>query len=367
MTPTELIGQFLFVGIPGPTVDAETRDLLREVQPGGVVLFARNLESPRQVAELNAAVRANLKIPPLVSIDQEGGPVDRLAKIGERMPSPSDIRAADDAALAGRFGALTAEVLRALGFNMNFAPMIDLEVHPDADNALKGRYFGANTAEIMRFAGAYLESLLQGGVVAVGKHFPGLGDSTVDSHKSLPTVERSGEVMRANDLRPYLELTTRINSRLSVVMVAHAYYPAFDGGDRVPASLSPNVVTTLLRDELDFRGLAISDDMEMGAILELGDFSDSCVRAIEAGNDMLLVCQTVERVREAHRALVAAAESGRISPARRRRGLDRIARVKSGTSQPTQFNEATYARLQERVAAFAQQVAASRAHAPGVS
>jgi beta-N-acetylhexosaminidase len=366
MTINERMGQFLYVGIPGPTVDAETRALLEEIQPGGVVLFARNLESGRQVAELNAAIRTSLKIPPLISIDQEGGPVDRLAKIGEAMPSPNDIRATDDASVSGRYGALTAEVLRTLGFNMNFAPVLDLEVHPDADNALKGRYFGSTTAEIMRFAGSYLEGLFQGGVVACGKHFPGLGDSTVDSHRSLPTVNRSGEELRNQDLKPYVELTTRINSRLSVVMVAHAYYPAFDGQERVPASLSSNVVTSLLRDELDFRGLAISDDMEMGAIVEMGDFSESCVRAIEAGNDMLLVCQTTEKVREAHAALVRAAEAGRISPARRRRGLDRIARVKSVISQPTPFNDGTFARMQERIAAFAAHVAASRAHAPWV-
>jgi beta-N-acetylhexosaminidase len=366
MNLQERMGQFLFVGLPGTSVDGETRQVLADVQPGGVVLFSRNLESSRQTAELNAAVRGALKIPPIISIDQEGGPVDRLKTIGEPMPSAADVRATDDAALAGRFGVATAELLRLLGFNMNFAPVLDLEVHPDADNALRGRYFGATTAEIVRFAGSYLEGLQQGGIVACGKHFPGLGDTTVDSHHSLPTVERSGEELRAHDLRPYAELTTRINSRLSVVMVAHAYYPAFDGQERIPASLSPNVVTSLLRDELEFRGLAISDDMEMGAIVEMGDFGESCVRAIEAGNDMLLVCQTVEKVREAHEALVRAAESGRISPERRRRGLDRIARVKSAASQPTAFNEGTFARLQERMAAFTAQVASSRAHAPGI-
>ncbi len=366
MTINERMGQFLFVGLPGTTVDAEARELLTEIQPGGVVLFARNIESPRQVAELNAAIRATLKIPPLISVDQEGGPVDRLKKLGETMPSPSDIRATDDASLAGRFGTMTAEILRMLGFNMNFAPMLDFEVHSDADNALKGRYFGRTTAEIMRFAGSYLEGLLQGGIIACGKHFPGLGDSTVDSHDSMPTVERSGEVMRAHDLKPYTELTTRINSRLSVIMIAHAFYPAFDGQERVPASLSSNVVTSLLRDELEFRGLAISDDMEMGAITEMGDFSEACVRAIEAGNDMILVCQTSAKAREAHAALVQAAESGRISPARRKRGLDRIARVKSVVSQPTPFNDGTFTRLQERLSAFSSLVTSSRAHAPGV-
>ena len=366
MNLEERMGQFLFVGLPGTSVDGETREVLADVQPGGVVLFSRNLESARQTAELNAAIRGALKIPPIISIDQEGGSVDRIKTVGEPMPSAADIRATDDAALAGRFGAATAEILRMVGFNMNFAPVLDLEVHPDADNALRGRYFGATVAEIVRFAGAYLEGLQQGGVVACGKHFPGLGDTTVDSHHALPTVERSGEELRAYDLRPYAELTTRINSRLSVVMVAHAYYPAFDGQERLPASLSPNVVTSLLRDEMEFRGLAISDDMEMGAIVEMGDFGEACVRAIEAGNDMLLVCQTVEKAREAHEALVRAAESGRISPERRRRGLDRIARVKSSASQPTAFNEGTFARMQERMAAFAGQVAASRAHAPGV-
>ena len=366
MTSTERMGQFLFVGIPGPTVDAETRSLLEEVQPGGIVLFARNIESPRQVAELTAAIRTYLKIPPLVSVDEEGGPVSRLKKIGIHLPAPSDVRATDDTALAGRHGAATAEVLRLLGFNMNFAPMLDLEVYPDADNALRGRYFGATTAEIMRFAGAYLEGLQQGGIVACGKHFPGLGDSTVDSHHTLPTVERSGEMLRTHDLLPYVELTSRLNSRLSVIMVAHAYYTAFDGRERVPASLSHNVVTTLLREELEFTGLAISDDMEMGAITEQGDYAEACVRAVEAGEDMLLVCQTVDRVREAHEALVRAAEAGRISPERRKRVLDRIARVKSVLSMPAPYNDGTFARLQERVTSLGGQVAAGRAQSPRV-
>ena len=222
MNLQERMGQFLFIGLPGTSVDAETRQLLADVQPGGVVLFARNLESGRQTAELNAAIRAALKIPPIISVDQEGGPVDRLKTIGEAMPSAADIRATDDAALAGRYGVATSELLRLLGFNMNFAPVLDFEVHPDADNALKGRYFGATTAEIVRFAGSYLEGLQQGGVVACGKHFPGLGDSTVDSHHALPTVERSGEDLRAYDLRPYAELTTRLNNARVAAQLAAA-------------------------------------------------------------------------------------------------------------------------------------------------
>lgn len=362
MTIQERMGQFLFIGLPGPSLDAEARELLTTVQPGGIIHFARNLESAPQVADLNARIRAALNIQPLVSIDQEGGVVDRLKAIGHPMPSVPSVRATEDASLMNRLGAHAAELLRILGFNMNFAPVLDLEVDPDADNALKNRYFGATTADVIRYAGAYVEGLQQGGVLACGKHFPGLGDSTIDSHKSLPTVERSGETLRRNDLLPYAELTTRLNARLETVMIAHACFPAFDS-ERVPASLSPNVTTTLLRDEMEFKGLAISDDMEMGAIAEMGDFGEACVRAIEAGNDQLLVCMTPARIIEAHEALVRAAEAGRISPARRKRGLDRIARVKSMLAVPMAFNDGTWMRAQEKLSVFTAQLAAASAHA----
>jgi beta-N-acetylhexosaminidase len=356
MTIEERVGQLLFIGLPGPEIDDAARSLLEEVKPGGVVLFDRNLESPAQVAELNAAIRSILPITPFISVDEEGGRVDRLKKIFAPLPSASSIRRADDTSLAARHGELTAELLRLLGFNMNFAPVLDLEVYPDAPNALPERYFGATTAEVIRFAGSYLEGLQRGGIAGCGKHFPGLGDSTVDSHETLPTVERSGELLRSDDLRPYVELTTRLNARLDVVMVAHAYYPAFDGQERIPASLSPNVVTTLLRDELGFRGLSISDDMEMGAIASSFDFGDACIRAIEAGEDMILVCQTADRVREAFEALVKASVDNRITPNRRKRCLDRIAKVKAELSTPLQYSESALARVQEKVLALSAQV-----------
>jgi beta-N-acetylhexosaminidase len=267
------------------------------------------------------------------------------------------VRKADDTSLAARHGELTAEVLRVLGFNMNFAPVLDLDVHPEADNALRGRCFGATTAEVIRFAGSYLEGLQRGGITGCGKHFPGLGGSTVDAHVALPVVERTAEQIRSEDLRPYAELTGRLSSRLNVIMVAHAYFPAFDAQERVPASLSPNIVTTLLRDELEFRGMAISDDLEMGAISEHFDFGEACVRAVEAGEDMILVCQSTERVRIAFDALVRAARDNRITANRRKRCLDRIARVKAELSTPLTFTEGTFARIQERIAALASQVA----------
>jgi beta-N-acetylhexosaminidase len=360
MTIEERMGQFLFVGLPGPRVDAESREFLRELQPGGVVLFRHNIEAPKQVAELNAAIRTQLRIPPFISVDQEGGPVDRLKEIGTPMPAARDVRATEDTSMAARLGEVSGELLRLLGFNMNFAPVLDLEVHAEARNALAGRYFGTTAAEVIRFAGAYLDGLQRAGIVGCGKHFPGLGDSVLDSHETLPTVARSGELLRAQDLLPYVELAARLTSRLDVVMVAHASYPAFDGQEIVPATLSTNVATTLLRDELEFKGLALSDDMEMGAITERLPVGEAAVRTIEAGLDQALVCQTSAAAVEAFRALVAAAQEGRISATRRRQGLDRIARVKSILAMPGAFNEGTFARVQEKVAAVAQQVAAMR-------
>jgi len=248
MTLEERIGQLLFIGLPGTSTDGESGRLVEDIQPGGVVLFDRNIESPQQVAELNAAIRAKSRILPFISIDEEGGRVDRLKKIGHALPSALELRTSEDTSLCGRQGELTAEMLRMLGFNMNFAPVLDLEVYPDADNALKTRYFGTTAAEVIRFAGSYLEGLQRGGVVGCGKHFPGLGDSQVDSHQTLPSVSRSPERLRNEDLRPYVELGSRLTSRMNVVMVAHAYYSAFDGQDRIPSSISSNVVTTLLRE-----------------------------------------------------------------------------------------------------------------------
>src|SRR5262249_30277360 len=155
----------------------------------------------QQVVDLTNDLRRLLKVPPLVSIDQEGGRVDRLKKICTPMASVQILRALDDARIAHDHGALTAEALRLLGINMNFAPVIDLCVHEEADNALQERCFGTRPAKVIRLAGAYLEGLQNGSVIGCGKHFPGLGDSTVDSHRELPVVERSEQRLMAEDLQ----------------------------------------------------------------------------------------------------------------------------------------------------------------------
>lgn len=351
------LGQLLFVGITGTTIDDDTRKLLQTVQPGGIILFARNIESAEQVADLNMELRRVLKVAPLISIDQEGGRVDRLKKICPPMPSVQKLRALDDARCAHEHGSITAELLRLLGFNMNFAPVVDIAVHEDADNALQERCFGTKTQKIIRLSSAYLEGLQNGSIIGCGKHFPGLGDSVVDSHKKLPVVERSEEKLKAQDLQIYQDLMVKLNSQLQVIMIAHAVYPALDNSNPpIPASLSAKIVTDLLRSKMEFQGLAISDDMEMGAISEAMGFSEAVLLAVNAGEDMMLICQSPEKIIEASEAMARAAREGKITNRRIETSLNRIARIKSMAASPLAFEANHFKAICDKISELSERI-----------
>lgn len=346
------IGQLLLIGLPGPQLDLMTRSLLQTIQPGGILLNKHNIESAQQVAELTATIRSLTDVPPIIAIDQEGGRVDRLKEIYSPMPSADLLRAAGDASIAARMGEINAEALRTLGFNTNFAPVLDIAVDDAADNGLKGRYLGSSVAEVVRLGGAYLEGLKRGGVVGVGKHFPGLGAAVLDSHAALPTVDSSRDQILKNEVAPYSELFTKINARLDAVIVAHAHYPALDGPAPLPSSLSKNVVTGLLREELGFKGLSITDDLEMGAITSGRELSEAAVMAIEAGIDMVMIADSSspERATGTWEAMVKAAQEGRITKSHIGRAFDHIARIKATVSPPHAFSEQAVSRLRERIA-----------------
>jgi beta-N-acetylhexosaminidase len=345
------IGQLFIIGLPGPQLDLMTRSLLQTIQPGGILLNSNNIESPQQVAELTATIRSLLEVPPIIAVDQEGGRVDRLKTIYSPMPSADLLRASGEAAVAGRMGEIAAEALRTLGFNINFAPVLDIASDDGAINGLRGRYLGGNLAEVIRLAGAYLEGLQHGGVVGVGKHFPGLGAAVIDSHSDLPTIDRSRDDMLKYELAPYTELFSKINARLNAVIVAHGHYPAFDGPAPLPSSLSKNIVTGLLREELGFKGLTITDDLAMGAITAGRDLSEAAIMAVEAGIDMVLISDSgsTERANAAWEAMVKAAEAGRITKTHIGRAFDHIARIKSMLSPPHPYSEQAVARLRERI------------------
>ena len=346
------IGQLLLIGLPGTQIDSETRELLATMQPGGVLLNGQNIETAQQVVELVSTIRSLLEVPPIVAVDQEGGRVDRLKKVYSPMPSADLLRASGDASIAARLGEITAEAMRTLGFNVDFAPVLDIAVDDSADNGLKGRYLGGSVAEVVRLAGAYLEGLQRGGVLGVGKHFPGLGAATVDSHTELPTIERSRDELNKIELSPYLELFSKINARLNAVLVGHAHYPALDGPAALPASLSKNIVSGLLRDDLGFKGLSITDDLEMGAVTQTRELSEAAIMAIEVGHDMVMIAdsRSPDRAINAWQAMVEAARSGRITKNHISRAFDHIARIKSMVSPPLPLSDMAVSRMRERIA-----------------
>jgi beta-N-acetylhexosaminidase len=278
------------------------------VQPGGVILFGRNVESAEQVALLNAQIRDALGGRVLIGVDQEGGLVDRFRDICEPMPSAKAVRAAGRSELARKFGELSARALRLLGFNINFAPVLDLK-GGNEENGLRGRTFGAHPQEVARLAGAYLDGLQSGKVLGCGKHFPGLGGSQVDSHRRLPIVTHSWEEILERDLVPFLDLMLhRRNEKLHAVMVSHAAFPevsefmqawfrrtaelpSLEDFSQIPATISNNVVMRMLRTAFKYDGLVITDDMEMGAVVQTLSVAEASLRAIEAGSDMVLICE----------------------------------------------------------------------------
>jgi len=206
-------------------------------------------------------------------------------------PTPTAAALARAGAVTSRaFGAATARALRALGFNVDFAPVLDL-CAPDATNGIAERSFGTDAARVALLAGAFLDGLQEGGVAGCLKHFPGLGDTDVDSHLALPTVGRSRERIVTEDLRPYRELA----ARSACIMVGHGHYPAFDPGEPLPASCSSAIIADLLRRELGYSGLVTGDDMLMGAVSARDRDGLAAVASLRAGCDLLLYCDRLER------------------------------------------------------------------------
>ena len=336
------IGQFFFIGLPGTELDSDTRELVREVQPGGLIIFGRNVASPEQLRSLLDGVRELVPTVPLVGIDQEGGLVDRLRKIFTPMPSARTIRQHGDLAAARALGRVTGEVLRMLGFSINFAPVMSI-MTDDRDllsNGLYSRSVGRSPGEVLGYTTVYMRGLQGTGCLGCLKHFPGIGAGEVDSHEQMPIVKLTHEDLIAQDLAPYIELFQRRDDRVRCVMVSHGGFPNINikeeitGGLLEPASLNRAIVTELLRDELGYQHLVVTDDLEMGAISRHCEIEDAVVRGFLAGEDMLLICASPEKIRRGYRALLAAATEGRISKDRIRASLKRIAATKAIAAPP---------------------------------
>src|SRR5438270_1567465 len=289
MSPSALrrqIGQLLIAGFDGHQLPVELKSLAREFGLGGVILFARNVAEPEQVAEVcYEAARLVPELPLWVSIDQEGGRVARLKAPFTEWPPMATLGRSGDVALAERFARALAFELKAVGVTLDYAPVLDVFTNPK-NTVIGDRAFGNKPADVARFGAAVIRTLQGEGVAACGKHFPGHGDTIADSHHELPLVEHPPERLRETEFVPF---KAAIEAGVASIMTAHVFVPALDE-DR-PATLSTRIITGLLRKELGFAGVILSDDLEMKA-LAAGDRSvpDAAVEAIAAGCDGVLIC-----------------------------------------------------------------------------
>ena len=277
------------VGLPGPDLSPSDARRLGQIGVGGVILFGRNLSEPSQTIELLSRVREALPHPPLLAIDQEGGRVSRLEPWIGPTPSAMSWCHAGVHALTD-YGIATGDLLAALGFNLDFAPVVDLSP-PEAANGIGDRAFSVDPAETVQAAGAFMNGLQSTGVAACLKHFPGLGDTAVDSHVELPHVSRTEQELDEVDLEPY----RRLAGKSACVMVGHGHYPALHGEEPLPGTCSAEIVHGWLRGRIGFDGLAVSDDMEMGAIAPRDTDGQAAFEAMSAGLDLLLYCHDLDK------------------------------------------------------------------------
>jgi len=339
MTVRDTIGQLLMVGFQGTELSSEFIDWLQEFRPGGVIFFSRNLVDPEQVARLTNSLQEHAPNPPLlIAIDQEGGRVSRLPQGFTIFPSASSVAACQSSDVAYGVGEITAKELRAVGINMNMAPVLDVNSNPT--NPIIGtRAYGDTPQQVCTFGTAIMEGLRDNGVIPCGKHFPGHGDTTTDSHKVLPVVNTDRARLESVELEPFRHA---IQQGIPTLMTAHVHYPALD--PEAPATLSRPILTDLFRNELGFQGVTLTDDMEMRAILDHGSIGEASVRALQAGADMILICHQQERQTEAVLAIEQAIDGGNLSLDDLLASVERIAVLKKthlSGFQPTDLSQVT--------------------------
>jgi beta-N-acetylhexosaminidase len=323
LTSREKIGQLLMVGFMGTSVTPELASFIKEYKPGGVILFSRNLESVGQIVELtNDLQRCSPRSPLLISIDQEGGRVSRLPKGFTIFPPCELLGRCNSSELAYAAAATIAKELKAVGVNMNMAPVLDVNSNPD-NPVIGDRAFGSTPDVVSEMALVTAAGLQDNKVVACGKHFPGHGDTNADSHKELPVVQASRERLEVVEFPPFRRAVT---AGIATMMTAHVLYKALD--DQLPATLSSAVITNLLREDFQYNGVVLTDDLEMHAIVDHYGVGDAGVRAVLAGCDVLLICKDREREVSAFEAIEQAVASGTISMERLNQSVARIQRVK---------------------------------------
>lgn len=321
MSKTEKIGQMVMIGIQGTKVDDDSLYMLHQFHMGGVILFDRNMDSPEQVKQLTSDLQAqsNEKVPLFIGIDEEGGDVVRMAEKLTPPPSQKEIGATGDIEQARTWAIKTAKSLKDMGINVNFAPVADV-----GSNDKRSYSTDANT--VIDFVRAATKGYQQENIIYSLKHFPGIGKGKVDSHIDSSSIDVAKEVLMTEDILPFKTIIDESDPNDYFILVSHLKYLALD--EEYPASLSSKIMTDLLRNELGYKGIIITDDMEMGAVANHNDFRSIGVNAVKAGADIVLVCHEYEHQQEVYLGLLDAVNSGEISQERIDESVKRIIKVK---------------------------------------
>ncbi len=348
------VGQLLIVGFDGTEMSRSLSSVLTRLQPAGVILFARNIKSAEQTWRLLCDCQKCVATPLFTCVDLEGGLVDRFRDVLGPAPSAADVFATGDRRLFRKHGEMIGENCRALGFNVDFAPALDLALAA-SHSVLGSRAVSANPRDTIAYAQQFLAGLQKSRVLGCGKHFPGLGEGKLDSHHELPAIEKPLKKLWAEDLLPYRML----RGQLRLLMISHAAYPQVTE-DSTPASLSKVWITDILRKRIGYRNLVVSDDLEMGAVLSAAPISTAAVEFIRAGGDLCLICHREDYIAQAYEELVKTAER---DPKFARRVENSVRRVlafkkKSGdlTRRGKEPSRATVEKLSRQLWEFGEQV-----------
>jgi beta-N-acetylhexosaminidase len=299
------VGSLFIVGLEGTAQTPTETAWLRMLQPSGVILFRRNIETPAQVKDLLTAFNAATQTKTFRCVDVEGGLVDRLRDMVAPMPSAAAVASAKSRKLSLEHGRLIGEELSLLGLNTTFAPVLDLAL-PVSAHVMRTRVAGRTAQDVIEYAEPFLQGLRKSGVLGCGKHFPGLGGGALDSHAKMPAIDRGWEQLWSEDLLPFRKL----HRKLPFLMVSHGAYPRVKGSSG-PASLSKFWITDVLRREIGYRGLILSDDLEMGGVLGEQSIAEASIAAIAAGTHIIEVCKEPALILQSYEAVLAEAEHSR--------------------------------------------------------
>jgi beta-N-acetylhexosaminidase len=351
------VGSLLVVGLSGTELTSLERAWLRLLRPAGVILFRRNIRDAEQTRALLDEATGLCARNSVRYVDVEGGTVNRLRDALAALPSAQAVGAAaiQKPALARQFGELIARAVRAFGFNTTLAPVVDLAL-PESAEVMGTRSVARDPSQVIVFAREFMLGLEAQRVIACGKHFPGLGGAASDTHFVTPEIHRTWQQVWIEDLAPYREL----HRQMPIVMTNHAAYPGTPGKD-MPASASRFWITTVLRNRIGYRGIILSDDLEMGGILKFLPVDEAAVEAVRAGSDLLEICHSAELILRTYEALLSAAEKSasfrNVLLARARDSARKRARLYAGKIPPP-LTAKQFDRLRSDVARFRDSVAA---------